>query len=174
MRTSGNPFGFVRTLQREVWAVDPHVAVTFAGPLTEFMKKFTFAAPRFTMIFLVVFAVMGLMLVLIGIYSTLTYTISRQTQEIGIRMALGARNSDVLKMVFGMGMKLIGLGIAAGLVLSVGVQRVMSSELWNLPSFDPLTMAAVILLMVVAGMAACWIPARRAVRVHPMEALRCQ
>ncbi|MBV6433734.1 MAG: hypothetical protein IANPNBLG_03953 [Bryobacteraceae bacterium] len=174
VRTSGNPFGFVRTLQREVWAVDPHVAVTFAGPLTEFMKKFTFAAPRFTMIFLVVFAVMGLMLVLIGIYSTLTYTISRQTQEIGIRMALGARNSDVLKMVFGMGMKLIGLGIAAGLVLSVGVQRVMSSELWNLPPFDPLTMAAVILLMVVAGMAACWIPARRAVRVHPMEALRCQ
>ncbi|MCZ2148995.1 MAG: ABC transporter permease [Bryobacterales bacterium] len=174
VRTAGNPAAFVRTLRSEVWALDPNVAVTFAGPLTEFMKKFTFAAPRFTLIFLVVFAVMGLALVLIGIYSTLAYTISRQTQEIGIRMALGARNADVLKMVFGMGMRLIGLGIAAGLVISAVVLRVLRSELWNLSPFDPLTMAAVVLLVLVAGMAACWIPARRAVRVHPMAALRYQ
>jgi predicted permease len=174
VRTASNPFGFVRTLQQEVWAVDPNVALTFAGPLTEFMKRYTFAAPRFTLIFLGIFAAMGLALVLIGIYSTLAYTISRQTQEIGIRMALGAQNADVLKMVLGMGMRLIGLGIAAGLMVSAGVLRVLRSELWNLSPFDPVTMAAVVLLVIVTGMAACWIPARRAVRIHPIAALRHQ
>jgi putative ABC transport system permease protein len=119
-----------------------------------------------------VFAGVGLVLVAVGVYSVIAYTVSRQTHEIGIRMALGASRSDVIGMVLRMGMWLVAIGLAVGLAASLAANRVLSSELWGVSARDPLTFAAVAVVVLTAGIAACWFPARRATRVDPMIALR--
>ena len=115
---------------------------------------------------------MGLVLVAIGIYSVVAYTVSRQTHEIGIRMALGAGHADVLRMVMRMGLRLIGLGTVAGLAASFGVTRLLASQLWGISPHDPVTLCSVVAVVAISGLAACYFPARRATRVDPMVALR--
>jgi putative ABC transport system permease protein len=119
-----------------------------------------------------VFAGVGLVLVAIGVYSVIAYTVSRQTHEIGIRMALGAGSADVFGMVLRMGLKLVTLGAIVGLLASFGVTRLIESQPWGVSARDPLTLAGVILVIALAGAAACYFPARRATRVDPMLALR--
>jgi len=102
----------------------------------------------------------------------LAYSISRQTREFGIRIALGAARSDVLKMVLGKGLQLLLLGIAIGLAASFAVSRLFVSQLWGVSAHDPLTLAAVASLLLLVGLIAGWIPARRATRVNPSTALR--
>jgi len=121
------------------------------------------------LVLLAVFAGVGLVLMVIGVYSVIAYTLSRQTHEIGIRMALSAESADVLGMVLRMGTRLLLLGIVAGLLASFGVTRLIASQLWSVSSDDPLTLCAVV---AIAGLAACYFPARRAMRVDPMVALR--
>ena len=108
-----------------------------------------------------------LLLVAVGIYSVIAYTVSRQTHEIGIRMALGASRTSVLGMVALMGLKLVGIGAAIGLLLSFAATRVLATQLSNISRFDPLTLASVVGLVAVAGLAARYIPARRAMRLDP-------
>jgi putative ABC transport system permease protein len=127
--------------------------------------------PRFTFILLSVFAGVGLALVAIGIYSLIAYTVSRQTHEIGIRMALGAGRADVLRMVLSMGARLIGLGVIAGLLASFGVARLIASQLWSVSRYGPITLCGVVAVVAMAGLAACYFPARRATRVDPMVSL---
>ena len=112
------------------------------------------------------------MLVALGVFSLIADTASRQTHEIGIRMALGAGSPDVLGMVMRMGLRLLGLGIAMGLGVTLAVTRVLASQLWGVSPRDPVTLAAVIVVIVVAGLAACYFPARRATRIDPLIALR--
>ncbi|MGH3118275.1 MAG: FtsX-like permease family protein, partial [Gaiellales bacterium] len=100
------------------------------------------------------------------------YTVSRQTQEIGLRMALGARRVDVLGMIVRMGLRLVASGVAIGLFASVAATRVLANQLWNISPRDPITLAAAVGVMTLAGLAACYFPARRATRVDPMVALR--
>ena len=119
-----------------------------------------------------VFAATGLVLVAVGVYSVIAYTVSRQTQEIGIRMALGASRSNVIGMVLRMGLWLIAAGLAAGLAASFAVSKVLASELFGVSARDPLTFAAVSLVVAAAGAAACWFPALRATRIDPLIALR--
>ena len=128
---------------------------------------FLYAVARFG-----VFASLGMILVAIGVYSVIAYTVARQTREIGIRMALGAERAHVLRMVLGMGSRLVGLGLAIGLLASLAATRVLSSQLWGVAPHDPLTLAVVITVVATAGAAACLVPARRATRVDPMIALR--
>jgi putative ABC transport system permease protein len=111
-------------------------------------------------------------LVAIGVYSVIAYTVSRQTHEIGIRVALGASRADVLIVVLRMGLLLVGIGIAAGIAGSIGATRLIASQLWGVKSWDPVTIGAVVLVVLLAGLAACVIPARRAARVDPLQALR--
>ena len=113
-----------------------------------------------------------MVLVAVGVFSVMAYTVSRQTHEIGIRMALGAGHGDVILMVLRMGLKLLGVGVLAGLIASFGVGRVIASQLWGVSPYDPVTLASVMAVVGVAGFAACYFPARRATRVHPMIALR--
>src|SRR6266851_4788674 len=110
-----NPLSMLNTVRREIWAVDRNVALTLTGTLKDYLKSFSYSEPRFTLILLGVFAGVGLVLVAIGVYSLIAYTVSRETHEIGIRMALGAGRSDVFQMVMRMGLRLIGLGTIAGL-----------------------------------------------------------
>jgi len=172
VRTANDPRAMVNTLQREVWAVDRGVAITDAGPLEDSIDQLSYAQPRFTFLLLTVFALAGLALTAVGVYSVMSYATARQTQEIGIRMALGADRGSVLGMVIGSGLKLVGLGIAIGLAAALLLGRVIGSQLWGVSPYDPATMIAAPVLLALTGALACWRPARRATMVDPAVCLR--
>ena len=140
--------------------------------MNEFLEQFSYAAPRFSLTLLGIFASVGLILVAIGVYSVIAYTVSRQTHEIGIRIALGASRADVLRMVVRMGLRLVAIGVAIGLAGSFGVTRVIASQLWGISPHDPTTIAGVVAVIALAGASACYFPARRAMTVDPIIALR--
>jgi putative ABC transport system permease protein len=172
VRTAKEPLPMLNAVRREIWAVDRNVALTLTGSLQDYLKSFTYAEPRFSLILLGVFAGVGLALVAIGVYSVIAYTVSRQTHEIGIRMALGAGRADVFRMVLRMGSRLIALGVAAGMLASFGATRIIASQLWGVSQHDPVTLAGVVAVVTIVGLAACYFPASRATRVDPMIALR--
>lgn len=130
------------------------------------------ASQRFSMAVLGVFAMLALALASVGIYGVISYLVGQRTQEIGIRVALGASRSDVLRMVLGDGMKMTLIGVGIGLAAALGLTRLMASLLFGVSATDPLTFTAVAMLLSVVAFAACYIPARRAMRVDPMVALR--
>jgi putative ABC transport system permease protein len=172
VRTSVNPLALVEQVKREIWATDRNVALTMTRPLDEFLSDYVYAQPRFILLVLGVFAGVGLLLVAVGVYSVIAYTVSQQTREIGIRMALGASQGDVIGMVLRMGLWLIGVGLAVGLAVSFAVNRVLASELFGVTAHDPVTFVGVAVVVVAVGAAACWVPAQRATRVDPVIALR--
>ncbi len=172
VRTSKDPLRMLNTVRREIWAVDRNVALTLTGTLEDFLKQFSYSGPRFGLILLGVFAGVGLVLVAMGVYSVIAYTVSRQTHEIGIRIALGAGRADVLRMVMRMGLRLIALGTIAGLAASFGVTRLLASQIWGVSPHDPVTLCGVVAVVALSGIAACYFPAQRATRVDPMVALR--
>jgi ABC-type antimicrobial peptide transport system permease subunit len=130
------------------------------------------ASRRFAMILLSAFAALALVLASIGIYGVIAYVVAQRTQEIGIRMALGAKRRNVLGMVLWQGTRLALLGIAIGLVAAFALTRLMTDLLYGVDATDPVTFAALPLLLTLVAMAACYIPARRATRVNPIAALR--
>ncbi len=172
VRTSVPPMTMLNNIQLEIWAVDRNIALSFAGSLQGYMMQFMYAEPRFSVILLGVFAGVGLVMVAIGVFSVIAYTVSRQTHEIGIRMALGAGRADVLRMVLRAGLQLLGMGVGVGLLVSFGVTRVIASQLLGVSPRDPVTLGSVVAVVAVVGLAACYFPARRGTRVDPMVALR--
>jgi putative ABC transport system permease protein len=172
VRTANEPLTMMNAVRHEIWATDSNVALTFTGTLESFIAQFSYAGPRFGFILMSVFGVIGLLLVTIGVYSVLAYTTARRTHEIGIRMALGAEKRDVLGLVIRMGLGLVGLGIALGVIASLAMARVIATQLWGVSAYDPVTLSSVAALLLITGIVACWIPARRASRVDPLVALR--
>jgi putative ABC transport system permease protein len=172
VRTSKDPLWMVNTVRREIWGIDRDVALSYTESLQGFLKSWVYSEPRFSFILLGVFAGVGLVLVTTGVYSVIAYTVSRQTHEIGIRMALGASRKDVLRMVLWMSARLIALGLILGLLASFGVARLIASQLWGVSPHDPITLCGVVAVVALAGLAACYFPARRATKVDPMVALR--
>lgn len=172
VRTASDPHAMLNTLRRETWGVDRGVALADTGTLEDLMNQNTYAQPRFTFLLLTVFAVAGLALTTVGVYSVMAYVTARQTQEIGIRMALGADKGSVLGMVVRSGLQLVGSGIAIGLAAALLLGRVMKSELWGVSPYDPATLIGVPILMALTGVLACWRPARRATMVDPAVSLR--
>jgi predicted permease len=172
VRTARDPLALLPAVRREIWAVDRGVALTLTGSLIDYLKQFSYAEPQFSLVLLGVFASVGLVLVAIGVYSTIAYTVTRQTQEIGVRIALGAGRASVLGMVIWMGSRLVLAGVVLGILGSLGATRVLESQLWGVSKYDPVTLAAVIAVVALAGLAACYFPARRATRVDPIVALR--
>jgi putative ABC transport system permease protein len=172
VRTSVPPLSLLNNVRREIWAVDSNIALTLTGSLEDFMRRFTYAEPRFSLVLLGVFAGVGLVLVALGVFSVIAYAVARQTHEIGIRMALGASHGDVVWMVLRTGLKLVGVGVGVGLLASFAVTRVMANMLWDISPRDPVTLGAVVVVVGLAGLAACYFPARRATKVDPLIALR--
>jgi putative ABC transport system permease protein len=172
VRTANEPLSLMNAVQHEIWATDANVALTFTGTLEGYISQFSFAGPRFGFFLMTIFGSIGLVLVTIGVYSVLAYTTARRTHEIGIRMALGAEGSDVQGMVIRMGLKLVGLGVGIGLIASLAIGRVIATQLWGVSAYDPWTLVCVPLLLLIVGIVACWVPARRAASVDPLVALR--
>jgi putative ABC transport system permease protein len=172
VRTAGEPLTMLNAVEKEVWATDHDVALTFTGTLESFISQFSFAGPRFGSYLMTIFGGIGLVLVTLGVYSVLAYTTVRRTHEIGIRMALGAEGSDVQGMVIRMGLRLVGIGVALGLIASLAIGRVIATQLWGVSAYDPWTLVSVPVVLLITGLVACWIPARRAARVDPLVALR--
>jgi ABC-type antimicrobial peptide transport system permease subunit len=146
--------------------------VIFATQTMDELISDSLARQRFSMILLGAFASLALLLASLGIYGVISYVVGQRTQEIGIRMALGARRIHVLRMVLGQGTRLIGLGIAAGLAAALALTRLMTSLLFGVSPSDPLTFFCVAVLLMLVALLACAVPARRATRVDPMLALR--
>ncbi|MGC9951326.1 MAG: FtsX-like permease family protein [Bryobacteraceae bacterium] len=130
------------------------------------------AARRFSMVLLGIFAALALTLSCVGIYGVLSYLAGQRTHEIGIRMALGAQRSDVLRLILGHGAKMALIGVAVGVVASLALTRLMDKLLFGVSAYDPLTFIAVACLLILVALAASYIPARRAMRVDPTVALR--
>jgi putative ABC transport system permease protein len=172
VRTAKDPLTMLKAVRHEVWATDANVALTLTGSLEGYISQFSYAGPRFGFTLMLIFGAIGLILVTIGVYSVLSYTTARRTQEIGVRMALGAHGSDVLRMVIRMGLRLVALGAAIGLLASVALARILATQLWQVSPYDPWTLTLVPALLLVTAFLACWFPARRAARVDPLIALR--
>ncbi|MFY9610994.1 MAG: ABC transporter permease [Blastocatellia bacterium] len=170
-RTSVDPSSLSKALQREVQSVDPELPVFSIKPMEEVMAS-AMAQRRFSMMLFGVFAALALLLAGVGIYGVMAYTVAQRTHEIGIRIALGARTVDVLKMVVGQASRLALIGVAAGLTLAFALTRLMSSLLFGVSATDPFTFAALSVLLTGVALLASYIPARRATRVDPMIALR--
>jgi putative ABC transport system permease protein len=174
VKTAGAPLAMLGSVKREIWAVDRGVSVGASRPLTEFLAQFSYAEPRLGLYVFGAFAALGLALVVLGVYSVIAYNVSRQTQEIGIRMALGAARADVLKMTLRAGLSLVALGVLIGVSVSLAATRVLASQLWHVSPSDPLTLGLVVAIVSVAGLAASYFPALRATRVDPMVVLRAE
>lgn len=170
-RTASNSSLVLESLRREIAAVDSEVAVSDAGSIETFLRRGYYARPQFTLIILTTFGGIGLLLVLMGIFSVMAYTVSLRTHEIGIRMALGAQQNDVLRMVLKKGLALIATGTIAGLAAGLALTRLMSSQIWGVSPTDPWTFSAVAALILSIGLAACLFPARKAARVDPLVSL---
>jgi putative ABC transport system permease protein len=170
-RTEGNANAISASLRQEIAAVDPDVAVSDTGPMENFLSRWYYAGPRFTLMILGTFGVTGLLLVLTGIFSVMAYMVSLRTHEIGIRIALGAQPKDVLRMVLKKGLTLIFVGTVSGLAASDSMTRLMASQIWGVSATDPWTFSAVAVVILAVGLTGCMFPARRATQVDPLLSL---
>lgn len=173
VRTAGDPAAMIPALKARIWEVNATQPVYAIAALGDLISD-SLRTRRFSLGLLGAFAALALALAVTGIYGVVSYAVRQQTREIGIRMALGAGAGDVMKMVIGRGLALTLAGVVIGLGAALGLTHLMQSMLYGVEATDPLTFAVVAVLLVLAGVAACWVPARRATRVDPLMALRCE
>jgi putative ABC transport system permease protein len=168
---AGDPASMTGAVRGVIREMDSEQTIWRTQTMDELLAR-SVAGRRFSMLLLGVFAGVALVLAALGIYGVMAYSVTRRTHEIGIRIALGARTGDVLKLVVGQGMLLAGIGLALGLVAAFAVTRVLAGLLYGVSATDPVTYAGITLLLACIAFLSCYIPARRATRVDPMVALR--
>src|ERR1700678_2845448 len=171
LRTEGGPTAGMVVVRRAVAEIDSREAVYNVQTLDTVIAN-SFAARRLSMILLGIFAALALVLACVGIYGVISYLVGQRTREIGVRMALGAQRNDVMRLIIGHGAKMALIGVTIGIIGALALTRLMSNQLFGVSAHDPLTFAAVAILLIIVAVAACYIPARRAMRVDPMVALR--
>jgi putative ABC transport system permease protein len=171
VRTPGDPMRLAGAMRNELATLDKQVSIGKVRSMDTIAAE-SVAQPRFRTLLLALFGIAALLLASVGIYGVMSYAVTQRTQEIGIRMALGAQVSDVRKLVIGNGMSLALIGVAIGLAGSYGLTRLMASLLFGISATDALTFAAISAVLVIVALGACYIPARRATKVDPLVALR--
>jgi predicted permease len=172
IRTYGDPEMISNAARAQVYAIDKDQPVTEVKTEQRQLEDWVYARPRFNLFLFSIFAALGLILALLGIYGVVSSTTAQRTHEIGIRMAVGASFRQVILMVLTSGTKLVAAGVVLGLIGSLLSVRVLSQQVWNLSTFDPYSFVAVSMLVLIAGLLACFVPARTAARVDPISALR--
>jgi ABC-type antimicrobial peptide transport system permease subunit len=171
VRTSADPAGMARRIGEEVLAIDPGQPLANVQTLEE-VRSEALASPRLTTTLLLIFALLALCITAAGLGGVVAFSVSERTQEIGVRMALGAGRGEVLGMVLRDGLRLVAFGLALGITAAILLTRLMTGLLFQVEATDPITFAAMTLILVLIAAAACLIPARRASTVDPMIALR--
>ena len=172
-RTAGDPMAVLPSVRAAIRSVDDQLPISGVNTM-DAMIDGTTGPRRFAMILLGSFATLAMVLASIGLYGVMSYTVTQRTQELGVRIALGAGTRDVLALVLGDGMKLVGFGVVIGLAAAFGLTRLMRSMLFETPTTDPLTFAMIPLVLLAVALLASYLPARRASRVDPMAALRSE
>jgi ABC-type antimicrobial peptide transport system permease subunit len=160
-------------VRRAVADMDPGDVVYRAQTLDDVLAG-SVAARRLSMILLSVFAALALILACVGIYGVISYLVAQRTHEIGVRMALGAQRLEVMRLVLGQGARMATIGVAIGSVAALGLMRLMANQLFGVTAHDPLTFTGVAGVIMLVAIAACYVPARRAMRVDPVVALRSE
>lgn len=171
LRSTNDAASVTGSVREAIDKLDPDLPMAKVTTLTNLVDN-SLAQPRFSMLLLSAFGVIALLLACLGMYGVISYSVAQRTQEIGIRLAVGARPRQLLAMILGQGARLAGLGIAIGILAALAVTRIMSSFLYGVRASDPITFAGVTLLLIVVALLACYLPARRATRVDPLIAIR--
>ncbi|PYJ87057.1 MAG: permease, partial [Verrucomicrobia bacterium] len=171
IRTVTDPVGLAAAVRKEVMAIDPNQPVANVKRMEEWVAD-SVAKPRYRTLLLSVFSAVALLLSVVGIYGVVSYAVTHRTREIGLRMALGAQKWNVLSLVIGQGMKLALIGVGVGVAAAMALTGVMRNLLYEVKPTDLLTFACVAILLLGVALFACWLPARRAAKIDPMEALR--
>jgi predicted permease len=170
-RTAGAPLGVVKSIREAEAQVDSSAVVYATRPMQEIVAN-SIAKQRLAMILLSVFSTLALVLSAVGIYGVISYLTTQRTHEIGIRVALGASASDVLRMIVGEGMRITLIGVVIGVSAALGLTRLIAKVIYGVSAYDPLTFFGVAILLSGVALLACYLPARRAMRVDPIIALR--
>jgi putative ABC transport system permease protein len=171
VHSASAPGALPETVRRTIAEIDSRLPVFNVRPMQQVIVESS-SDTRFEATLLGIFAALALLLAAVGIYGVMSYLVAQRTQELGIRMALGALPSDVLRLVIGRGVALTVAGLAIGLVAALGITRLLGTLLFGVSATDPVTFLGVALLLGVVALAACYIPARRATRIDPLVALR--
>jgi putative ABC transport system permease protein len=171
VRTAGDPMGLVSAVRNELRQMDRNQPMANVATMEQLVSD-SYSRSRFTMMVLGVFADTALLLAAVGIYGVVAYSVAQRTNEIGIRVAMGAQRRDVLRLILGPGSRLIFLGVGMGIGAGLLLTRLLAGMLYGISATDPLTFAGVALLLIAVALVACYVPARRAMRVDPLVALR--
>jgi putative ABC transport system permease protein len=173
LRTTGDPLALGNAARETVWSLDRDLPIPTIQTVEQILSE-RVAQRRLNMLLLALFALVALILAAVGVYGVMNYAVTQRTHEIGVRVALGAQTRDVLRLIVGQGMKLALAGVVIGLIATLALTRLMASLLFGVSATDPITFVAIAALLFMVAIAACWIPARRASKVDPMAALRCE
>jgi len=171
VQANGDPLKLAGAVREQVWSLDRGQPIVGLGRV-ETLVADSLRQPRFGTLLLSLFAGIALVMALVGVYGLVSYSVAQRTRELGIHLALGAGAGDVLRLVLRQGMALVGVGIAVGLLIALALARFLSSLLYEVQAGDPATFASVATLLGLVSLVACYLPARRATRVNPSEALR--
>ena len=171
IRTANNPSSLTAAVRGQVQELDKEQPVAEVATMEELLAR-TLSQPRLSALLLLIFAGLALVLASVGIYGVMSYAVTERVHEIGIRMALGAARRDVLWLIIRRGLMLAGSGVLIGLAIAMALTRLLTSLLFEVSATDPLTFTLIALLLASVALVACYVPARRATKVEPMEALR--
>ena len=173
VRTASEPLSFAASVEREIHALDKDQPVSDVRTMDQWVAR-TLSQARFSSLLLALFAAVALLLAAIGIYGVMAYAVNQRTPEIGLRLAIGAEGGDILKMIVGTGLRLAVTGLALGIALALALTRTLNGLLYQTTGSEPLTFATVVAILGAVAVLASYLPARRAARIAPVEALRHQ